>query len=544
VSDGPSLNERRRPVASTGGYTAPPVWVPDPTNDERRERGVYYTPPALAGFAVETMARHLPDGPLAVVDPACGAGSFLASAQMQWPRAHLFGLELSLAAAEECRRRVPGATVLSGDALRGDLDRLLAKVPAQAFELWIGNPPYNGTSPALRDKRLYAVLQRLMPADLPRGTSLRDDYAFFLLLARERLSKKAGALAFITSATLIDAFLYAPVRRALLDALCLREVIELGVGAFEQTRVRTCVTVWTSSVHRGHARFRARAESGPFRPEQVGPPTRFAPAAPEWLLRPPSSEADALEGQWRARGEPLSRLLPVSLPGLKTRFDTLLVDDNPRRLTQRIRELLRLPPGVSLELRAFAERWAIPPSCWDKLVALTRAVHDEQVRFNRSCIRPFFRYAGARHRGRIPESARAWCYLERHLIPRGDHRFRGTYDPHRCSTKLVFNTRELPLSAAVLTEAGCVHDHRHARFAPLLVPEPIRREGLRAAGRSDGGPEVPNLSERGRAWAERLGGPAAAYRAIADFINSEAVQRVWAPAYGASRELCVPLDET
>jgi hypothetical protein len=423
--------------------------------------------------------------------------------------------------------------------LRGDLAALLKELPREAFEVWIGNPPYNGTSPALRDKRLYGSLQRLLPAELPRGTSLRDDFAFFLLLARARLAGRAGALAFITSASLLDAFLYAPVRRALLDSLGLREVVDLGAGAFEQTRVRTCATVWTSGLPRRAAQFRARATRGAFQPAQVGPPIGFSPAAPEWLLRPPSREADRLEREWRSRGEPLSRLLPVTLPGLKTRFDSLLVDEDPRRLTERIRQLLRLPAGPSAELRAFAKRWAIPAHCWDKLVALTGA---GPTRFERSRVRPFLRYAGARHRGRIPDSARAWCYLDRQLIPRGDHRFRGPYDPHRCPTKLVFNTRELPLSAAVLTEAGCVHDHRHARFAPLFVPEPIRREGLRAAERSAHAPEVPNLSERGRAWAKRLGGPAAAFQAIADFINSDAVQRIWAPAYGASRELCVPLD--
>jgi hypothetical protein len=429
--------------------------------------------------------------------------------------------------------------VRSGDALRGDLNALFKELPRDAFEVWIGNPPYNGTSPALRDKRLYGSLQRLLPTELPRGTSLRDDYAFFLLLARARLSERAGALAFITSASLLDAFLYAPLRRALLDSFDLREVVELGVGAFEQTRVRTCATVWTCGMPRSVAQFRAREESGPFQRSQVGHPTRFAPAAPEWLLRPRSAEAERLEREWRARGEPLSRLLPVSLPGLKTRFDSLLVDEDPRRLTERIRELLGLPAGPSAELRAFAKRWAIPVDCWEKLVALTRA---GPARFDRTRIRPFFRYAGARHRGRIPDSARAWCYLDRRLIPRGDHRFRGPYDPHRCPTKLVFNTRELPLSAAVLTEAGCVHDHRHARFAPLFVPEPIRREGLRAAGQGAAAPEVPNLSERGRAWARRLGSPAAAFQAIADFINSEAVQEIWAPAYGASRELCIPFD--
>ena len=162
-----------------------------------------------------------------------------------------------------------------------------------------------------------------------------------------------------------------------------------------------------------------------------------------------------------------------------------------------------------------------------------------------SCVRPFFRYAGARHRGTLPPESRAFCYLDRRLIPRGDHRLRGPWDPHRGAVKLLFNVRELPLSAALLEDEGCVHDHRHARFAPLLVPQRVRDEGLdiTRVTRSEAalGPLVPNLSPRGLAWAERLGGPLAAYQAIVRFLNGPDVQRRWAPVYGASRVVPVPL---
>jgi hypothetical protein len=506
---------------------------------ERRERGRYFTPGSLADFVVEQVAAQVPDGRLAIVDPSCGAGAFLAAARRRWPRANLFGLELSAEAAAHCARRLPGATVLTGDAFRGGLECLLGEVPPGAFELWVGNPPYNGTSPVMTDKKTYANLQALMPAALPRGTSLRDDYAFFLLLARRRLVERPGALAFVTSASLLDSFLYAPLRQTLLESLALTEVVELGAGAFAGTRVRTCITLWRS---RGSAspkpRYRRRRVEGPFDATQVGPPASLRPVAPEWLLRPPDTRALELDAHWRERGEPLSALVPITLPGLKTRFDELLVDADPERLLKRMAAFLACRPA---RLSTFATTWSIPGRCDAKLAALKAAADDASVTPDASAIRPFFRYAGARHRGRIPDSARAFCYLDRRLIPRGDHRLRGPYDPHACVTKLVFNVRELPLSAAFVDSPGCVHDHQHSRFAPLHVPERIWREGLGSARKGPLGPDVWNLSERGRAWARRRGGPDAAFRAIAGFINSEPVQRVWAPAWATSRELFVPL---
>ncbi|MBI3183691.1 MAG: N-6 DNA methylase [Myxococcales bacterium] len=508
--------------------------------EQRRRLGAYFTPAPLVRLLLERVGACAPKrGRLAVVDPACGGGAFLAAARERLPRAELFGLELSEELAARCRERVSGAKVLCGDALRGGLEPLLEQVPAGAFELWVGNPPYNGTSPVLGDKEAYRRLCALLPEELPKGTSLRDDYAFFLLVAAKRLERARGALAFVTSSTFLDAFMYAPLRRALLASLCLREVVELGRGAFRGTRVRTCITVWSASPQRRPVLYRGRATEGEFEPGQLGRGTLFHPGPPEWLLRPPRLEAEELDRQWRERGQLLSELLPVSLSGLKTRFDELLVDADPARLLARVDDFLKCPKE---RLEAFAEAWGIPARCFGKLVALKRAQPPGFTKAEPEALRPFYRYAGARHRGVIPAEARACCYLDRRLIPRGDHRLRGEYDPHACRVKLVFNARELPLCAAMLEENGCVHDHRHARFAPLFVPQVVLEGGLGAA-RAGGklGREVPNLSVRGLGWAKELGGPLEAFRAICAFINSSPVQEVWAPAFGASRELPVPL---
>lgn len=505
---------------------------------ERRERGAYYTPARLVAQLLAQVRPFVGEGPGRIVDPACGAGAFLSACATHFPDAELLGLELSETSARQAQARVPRARIAVGDALRGGLERLL-RPGGPGLELWIGNPPYNGTSALLRDPLAYGRLRALLPPDfaLPPGTSLRDDFAFFLLLAAERLSQRPGVLAFVTSATLLDAFLYAPLRRYLLSRLSLREVLELPADTFQGTQVRTCATIWTS--HDAQAtpprhRRCASKELG-FAPHE---PAALAPASPDWLLRPTSAEATELDRLWRANGQALTTLLPVSLPGLKTRFDELLVDDDPARLLARVDAFLACPPEA---LADFARAHGLPPKTWPKLEALKGEVGVEQ-RAHPACVRPFFRYAGAKHRGALPEAARAHCYLSRALIPRGDHRLRGEYDPHRGHVKLLFNTRELPLAAALLEAEGCVHAHRHSRFAPLEVPARLLREGLGAARRGELGPLVPNLSPEGVALAERLGGPLLLFRALVGFINSEAVQEVWAPAFGALRDLPIPFD--
>ncbi len=523
--------------------------------DERRSRGAFFTPAPLVDAVLEAVAPFVPHGHarghgrrVSVVDPAAGGGAFLVGAARRFPQAQLFGLELDEASLATCAARLPQAQLQLGDGLREGWPKLCASLPDDGFELWVGNPPYNGTSQVLADPAAYRALRALLAKALPAGTSLRDDYAFFLLRAAERLgtgpTHREGALAFVTSATLLDAFLYAPLREALLGRLRLREVMELGGGAFRGTRVRTCVTVWTSGGSTSSVKYRARARvpaSVPFAPSQLSGASTFTPAAPEFFLRPVPAEAQALDERWRRDGEPLTTLLPVHSPGLKTRFDELLTADDPGALLARLEAFFATPAS---SLPAFARAFGIPSKHLPKLEAL-KAREDLPPHAERSRVQPFWRYAGARHRGALPPSARAYCYLDRRLIPRGDHRFRGDWDPHAGPLKLIFNTRELPLSAALLEVEGCVHDHRHARFAPLWVPIRLRDEGLGAAKPgAQLGPLVPNLSARGLAWARTLGGPEEAFRALVRFINSPQVQEVWAPALGACRDLPVPLLDT
>jgi type I restriction-modification system DNA methylase subunit len=183
--------------------------------ESRRRTGAYYTPRALVDCALDAVGP-LPTGQVRVIDPACGAGAFLAAAAERYPGAELLGVEISKHAAAQCRERVPRARVMVGDALRGALPPSLD----ETFELWVGNPPYNGTSPLLRNAAAYERMRALIPPSmqLPRGTSLRDDFAFFLLLARSRLVTRPGALVFVTPTTLLDSFLYAPLRQTLLDS--------------------------------------------------------------------------------------------------------------------------------------------------------------------------------------------------------------------------------------------------------------------------------------------------------------------------------------
>lgn len=109
---------------------------------ERKRRGAWYTPPALATLLVEQgVASAVAEGrrPLRVLDPACGDGRLLAAAAAALGPAadvELVGIELDAATAAAARRAVPEARILVGDGRTLD--------PGGLFDVVVGNPPYLG----------------------------------------------------------------------------------------------------------------------------------------------------------------------------------------------------------------------------------------------------------------------------------------------------------------------------------------------------------------------------------------------------------------
>lgn len=506
----------------------------------RRAKGIYFSPAPLVETVVELAGRWLPrHGAVNVIDPACGAGAFLAGARQAWPKAALFGADISKSPLAVCRERLPAAQLVVGNSLTQAVETLWpALASAPGYEVWLGNPPFQGRSALLDDP---ARLKALLPAGLrmPRGTSLRDDYALFLLRAAERLREREGMLVYVTPSSLLDAYAYGPLRKYLLSTLTLRHVVDLGPKVFADARVATCVTFFTSPRRRAtRIHYQAREVSGPFEGKQLSAEVALEPAAPQWILRPKATTAEALDAKWREQGEPLDVLVPVSLTGLKTRFEQLWVASSRAELEARVRAFFRASPS---QLGDFAQAHAMPGAVVKKLRALKAL--DTSVKFAAENIWPFAGLSAPRAGSSLPLRHDGYCYLERRLIPRGDHRYRGLWNPHAYPTKLVFNARERPLFAFVLEESACVPAFQHTRFAPLFVPRVLRDGGLRSVRQqSELDDEVPNLSPAGLQWAQKLGGPVRVFERIAAFIASDEVQNIWAPAFATTRVLPIPAE--
>ena len=351
----------------------------------KKRAGVVHTPPEIARFmarAADALARRelglahgLADSRLAIVDPACGPGAFLAAASAvlahdaSRPRL-LCGLDQDAAALEQAR--VALWPELERARLRCTFeqrDTLHEAMPSQVAQLAptlcvLGNPPWIGSAQAppspwisqlLEDFRRDADGMRLPERKL--GV-LSDAYVRFLRWACEvaRCARQGALLALVTNGSYLDGPVHRALRAALRRWFHAVYVLDLGgsallarSGARDENvfGVRPSAAILLCARRAGHdergplanvhyARVRgtlssklerlaaARLSELPWRVLAPGAPFhRFSPAA-------------EVGGDY-PRFVSLAEAMPFHREGVQTNRDAAVVDCDRVRLVERMR---------------------------------------------------------------------------------------------------------------------------------------------------------------------------------------------------------------
>lgn len=205
--------------------------------------GVHYTPPELAGFLAEVTVQALGerDGPVQILDPACGDGSLLLAIAKVVPASLLSsliltGYETDLAALAEAEPILTnsgagGVTLLAQDFLsvegvepeseygqRSLFDR--EKPVGQRFDAVIANPPYVRTQ-VLGAKKAQELAERF------RLTGRVDLYQAFAQ-AMANVLKPGGVLGLLTSNRFLTVKSGASLRQLLRREFALNAIYDLG----------------------------------------------------------------------------------------------------------------------------------------------------------------------------------------------------------------------------------------------------------------------------------------------------------------------------
>lgn len=206
---------------------------------QRRERGVYYTPPPVATVLVEQALAALPVSPerARILDPACGAGTFLVAAYRAL-RARLPGARPGdILARLEGVDTDPAAVALANAALAAEAGvpaevaragDFLARAPAPEYHAVLGNPPWGQKSVTLA-----ASAKAALGARFPSSRGIFDWFRPFVDAGVRALTP--GGVCALVLPDIVLLKNYEATRRFLLDELTLLAIDHLGMAFSDAT---------------------------------------------------------------------------------------------------------------------------------------------------------------------------------------------------------------------------------------------------------------------------------------------------------------------
>lgn len=216
----------------------------------RQAMGEYYTPTAVCDLVSRLTVTDADD---AVLDPACGSGSFLLRAQRRLRDLRGESVDSATPANPRLvgieRNRTPARLAAINLAAREgetDVETVDVRVddffdvgPAEGYDAIVGNPPYVRQED-IDDKDHVREHLDDGTLDIDSLSRRSDLYAYFLTHATEFL-RDGGDLGFVTSDRWLDTRYGEDLQRFLLDHYAIRAVITFDRQVFDDALVDSSV---------------------------------------------------------------------------------------------------------------------------------------------------------------------------------------------------------------------------------------------------------------------------------------------------------------
>jgi len=344
-------------------FTAEPYFLEllqaQANRSERRRRGVYFTPGPVVEYIVRRIEQLVPEGPLRIVDPACGGGVFLlgvARLAGKRPGSSLAGFDVSQAAVTVTRRLLEDANVtahvectnplLAGEALAETL------VDASSTLIVVGNPPYANYGRLNRGPWIDGLLVDYRRGIREQKVNLTDDFIKFLRWGQYWIDRAGrGVLAMITSRTYLSGVTHRGMRGSLARSFPSMEIVDLhGDGEVNDENIfpiRRGVAISILAnvepasafpVRRTYTSRRgSRADKfASLTIEGQASSVNLVPRPPDWLFVPSAKNGSARSPREYLAWPRLDEILHEFISGVQTKNDALFVDFERATLERRM----------------------------------------------------------------------------------------------------------------------------------------------------------------------------------------------------------------
>ena len=191
----------------------------------KKELGIFYTSTKLAKKIIEFLNIPLES---TIMDPCCGTGSFIISAENLGYK-NLFGADIDSCAVKICKKSSKLKNIEVLDTLGNNGSSVLRKVKSlQQVDYVIGNPPYAPISKDIQvDTSDYLFLRDVKDS----GSNL-----FIAALYRAfELAKPTGMISYIIPKNFLHVASYSLLRKKILKEKSIHSIIDIG-ACFKSVR--------------------------------------------------------------------------------------------------------------------------------------------------------------------------------------------------------------------------------------------------------------------------------------------------------------------
>ncbi len=183
----------------------------------------YYTPVEVAAKLLELIPRK---NYKKVIDICCGSWNLLHAAQMKFPNARYFGVDVDKEAKERC---FDAAEFLCDD---GRKFAIAQHELGEKYDLVLSNPPFGYISEA--DRVLTgSSIDKLIPELMTKR------YEHEMMQANMLLLEENGILIFILPSTFVEGYSAQKIRRAVVEKFSVLKIVQLPIETFGSKWIST-----------------------------------------------------------------------------------------------------------------------------------------------------------------------------------------------------------------------------------------------------------------------------------------------------------------
>lgn len=189
---------------------------------ERKKLGQFYTHQSLVRIITDNLPIRSTS---TVIDPTCGAGSFLGFLQNEYDISHknIYGVDVDEKAVNLCRKSLSGnnQNIVVGDCLKDDFRELFGEgFPDNGFDFVIGNPPYKN----IRKVDDYNPDD----GDFEGVSTGVVNFCTLAIVKSLTLLKQGGFLAFVLPKNILRVDSFRSLREILKKEYTIKEIKDLG----------------------------------------------------------------------------------------------------------------------------------------------------------------------------------------------------------------------------------------------------------------------------------------------------------------------------